>query len=429
VKKILTTGFILLTFLNASAQTWETFYDSSEMVWSNDWNKTISFLKRAEREAFVNLGPQHETYSSIVNDLAVAYWSINDIDNAVIIINNSIERQRTLHSLKHNFEIISTIEKLAELCFGYGQPEKSEMYYRTIVFNKYAVNESLVYFSSAYKLIELYELENKPDSALTVWSYVTQHRGEDLKNNLQWLETRVRLLHHAGYSQHAMKCAVDLKNQMRSAKHDTLQCLRLANFIASIMLANDKAETAEALLKETYLSVKGEKRLSENPQFWELQKNLAQSFASQKKYRQSKTLYLKMLEICEHAYGEQSFPYLETKFGLADIYHAEGKSRKAIAVYENLLPDFKNYISESDARFVMLLNNLAEAYKNNQQPHHAYVYLRWAYEILKSETLDKTDLAVNVNTNLAEIYAYKGDNISAEQHLKEALALKTGGIK
>jgi tetratricopeptide (TPR) repeat protein len=130
-----------------------------------------------------------------------------------------------------------------------------------------------------------------------------------------------------------------------------------------------------------------------------------------------------LLEVCDKAksqFGKNSFEYSRANHRLADLYAMSGELTKSINLYEDLLVTYRKTLLETDPMFIELLNSLAEAYQRSHQPHRAYVYLRWAYEVLHASTKNIEMLAVDVNTNLATVYASKGDNESASQHYAEA---------
>lgn len=111
----------------------------------------------------------------------------------------------------------------------------------------------------------------------------------------------------------------------------------------------------------------------------------------------------------------------------ARMYQRAGKHEEAIARFEYLIDAYPKFMAESDPAFVNLLSNLAKVYRANRDHHHAYVYLRWAYEKLQEQSVPDPEQVLDVITNLAEVYTVKGDDDSAKQYFDEARLLATAG--
>lgn len=193
----------------AGAQSWKAYYDSTQLFWAKDWNKTASLLKRAEQSAIKDLGAYDENYLTSINDLLArsdvaespsvrlellstlgsVYGKRNLYEKSLACYKESLSLSQPLHGA-NSMESILLKEKIAATQLRQGAateaienyvevletckqwiPETDPLFIRSLnnIAEAYAVNsqyhQAYVHLRWAYELVQISKMENEEIAA------------------------------------------------------------------------------------------------------------------------------------------------------------------------------------------------------------------------------------------------------------------------
>lgn len=416
-------GLLTFAYTTASGQTWQEYYDSARLVRDNDRKQTVSLLHTAENLALRDIAQTPETYILIANDLCIAYWHLNDFRSAERYLKSSIAMDRSF--ALQNSVLLSTSLSIADTYVEQKNYVKAKKLMRVLLVSNTKLFDDSLYFETAQKLIKLYEDNNQTDSALQRWHEVNNLRYIAPSENLsliaaQWRLTYSRLQYHLGNKDEALSALLSLRKILSAEKGTKISPASLQTLYAlhTYYMDEGKPKSAKHYLQEAGRLIYS--RGLENPMFTaELEYKFARLYEQSLQFKRSELHYEKCVTANQKLFGEKSVKAMLLERSLIDLRYRNGKTAAAIEGYENLLAKFSRIIPENDLQFISLLTKLGRAYKENNQYHRAYVYLRWASEIIETETTDKI-IASEIHNTLADVYADKGDVVTAETHRQKA---------
>lgn len=109
-------------------EAWKLYYDSTQLFWAKDWNKTVALLEHAEKSALTDLGIYDENYLTILNDLGTAYWKAKNFSKAEEVLSKSLSLKGEVYSADDK-EVILSISNLAGFYAEQGKWGKSKSLY------------------------------------------------------------------------------------------------------------------------------------------------------------------------------------------------------------------------------------------------------------------------------------------------------------
>jgi len=157
----------------------------------------------------------------------------------------------------------------------------------------------------------------------------------------------------------------------------------------------------------------------------ELYRNRGDHFDSKKRgdYFKAKLLYRRALLILENELGS-NHPYVGLILNnLAELYRNQGDYADAKPLYRRALAIFENAKTSNHYDVGLVLNNLALLYANQGDYVQAEPFYKRALLILENELGSNHPYVGLTLNNLAELYREKGDYTQAEPLYKRALAI------
>lgn len=419
--------FSLLT-LSVAAQNnppWKTYYDSTQLFWAKDWNKTVQLLENAEHFALSDLGAYHQNYLTILNDLGTAYWKAKDYPRAEQTLKRSLDLKSEVFS-QNDKEVILSLNNLAGLYAERGDWAKSKSLYQKILKRDTDSVRDDVYVSAAQSLVSLYDLNHQADSAdmwlrrIAQWDIIAADTFLAFQYRFFRAKTHRKLKAYR-------EAQAELDELMRLLQDRDEQGMRELYIEAIqeqgiLFLETGAYSRAEKTLLQAYSlggSVANGERL-----LTEVSNTLAQVYDRLHIYDKALLYYRESLDRCKALYDEDALPCVILKNNIAGINLSQENFTAAIEGYEKVVVEFQNLLRQTDPLYVTSLNNLATAYRNNDQWKKARVYLEKAWTLLQKNGAEKSDLASAVLNNMAVLSTAEGDYHAAARSYEEAYDIK-----
>ena len=421
---------IILTLFNWSAsaqhdQPWKLYYDSTQMYWAKDWDKTVHLLENAERSALSDLGLYHENYLTILNDLGTAHWKAKNYPRAEKLLVKSLDLKSEVYSLNDK-EVILSLGNLAGFYAEQGFWKKSKALYHKILDKDPAYIPSDIYVNAAQSLVSLYDLDQQPDSAdlllrrIAKWDFVQADSYLAFQYQFYRAKTYRKLQEYQKAETTLHKLISELK------QYDSPEMVEL--YVKSLQeqgilfLETGAYSLAEKKLLLAYELVTPD-RNRENL-LTELSNNLAQVYDRLNIYDKALLYYEESLGRCRRSYAHNSLPCVTLQNNIAGVHLKKDDLSHAIAGYEKVVVEFEKLLSPSDPLYITALNNLATACRKDGQLKQAKEYLEKAGKLLKRSDAGQGDLAATVFNNIAVLNTAEGDYKAAAQRYKNAYEIK-----
>lgn len=421
---------VFFTMVTSTAQAqgdelWKLYYDSTQVYWAKDWNKTVSLLEHAERSALTDLGIYHENYLTILNDLGTAYWKAKNFPMAEQALSKSLSLKREVYAADDK-EVILSISNLAGFYAEQGEGAKSKSLYNRILNSDRAKIPGDIYVSAAQSLVSLYDLHQQPDSANLLLSKIEKWNliPADSYLGLQHQLYRARTFRKLQQYERAGEVLTTLEQTLRDKdelefKELYVQCFQEQGIL---FLETGSYSQAEKKLLDAYHAVTED--MQRDFLLTELANNLAQVYDKLNIYDKALQYYQESLQRCRLSYPDNSLPCVILLNNIAGIHLKEDNLPMAIEGYERVIGEFEKLLSTSDPLYITALNNLATAHRKNNQMKVAQQYLDKAHGLLKQSGQAKTDLAATVLNNMAVISTAQGQFEKAAQYYRKAYDLK-----
>lgn len=141
-------------------------------------------------------------------------------------------------------------------------------------------------------------------------------------------------------------------------------------------------------------------------------------------YQQARYVKAEKLFLTALNEAEKFNPRVATSLtGLADLYSAHGKYRKAEPLYQKALAIMEKLLGSEHPRLAMRLDNLAQAYYEQAKYNEAEPLYQRALTIReKTLTPEHTHIAKSLE-NLAQVYCAQSEHNDAEPLYRRALAI------
>jgi tetratricopeptide (TPR) repeat protein len=295
-----------------------------------------------------------------------------------------------------------------------------------MVFAAYAerANRRDDYLMTIERLLSVFERTHQWKDGVDLLRHVHSRYGGDIENEYTWTILRASFLQKAGHYHEAIQLMVRYCQDKIFHGESDQQLVYCFNILGQLYF--DTEDYGSALVsfnraKSLLASTEDDPSLTLRASLYH---NLARSYTRTGYRKRGLRTCDEFMRIAMGSGQTESLAALHIQNAKADLYKSSGRNKRAIPFYENLVTNYPKYIPESDPVFIALLNNLAEAYRSTAEYHKAYVYLRWAYEMMDNTNAYRSPLGVDVITNLAEVYSRKGDQLLAEEHLREAMKIK-----
>lgn len=406
-------------------QPWKIYYDSTQLFWAKDWSKTVSLLESAEQSALTDLGLYHENYLTILNDLGTAYWKAKNYPRAEKLLNKSLDLKTEVYPLNDK-EVILSLSNLAGFYAEQGKWKESKTLYHQILDHDPAHIPSDIYVGAAHNLVSLYDFNQQPDSAdlllrrIAQWDFIPANSYLAFQYQLYRAKTH-RKLQEYNEARDALDKLVNLLSGRRESEHLELY-IRALQEQGILCLETGAYSRAEVKLLEAYRLATPD--TNRDYLLTELSNNLAQVYDKLNIYDKALLYYEESLGRCRLSYDENSLPCVILQNNIAGIHLKEKNITQAISGYQRVLTEFEKLLSPSDPLYITALNNLATAYRKNNEWHQAEKYLEKAEKLLKSHGLLKDDLAASVLNNIAVLNTAQGDYKNAAAHYQTAYEIK-----
>ncbi|MEO7992476.1 MAG: CHAT domain-containing tetratricopeptide repeat protein [Chryseolinea sp.] len=407
---------------------WKIYYDSAQLFWGKDWQKTIPLLTRAENSALNDLGIYDENYLTIINDLGLAYAHTHDFANAEKILTKGLSIKTEINSAP-NAALFRSMNNLAGVHVEQQHFQQAEQLYKKVLSAPGNQTEPDIYWLAAKNLVNLYESNDQIEKALQTLN------EQKLKLNVEGKTNPV--------DEYEMSLARGRINRKLRKYED-------ARIILEPIVRDLHDQTAEKLvslyiqsLQETGLLYfetgsfnKAEKNLlqgfrllkSQQPvdqvRLAELLNNLASVYERLGIYDKALIYYEESLELCNQLHGKNSFASTTLQSNIAGIQLKQENLSQAISHYAEILKNLPNLVPESNPFYITVLNNLATAYRKNNQYKEAALHLDQAYKLIQKYKLENDDLAATVMNNLAVLLTARGEPDKAITYYEKAYAIK-----
>ena len=120
--------------VNTQAQSWKTYYDSTEVYWNKDWSKCISLLESALPLAAEQIGKNSGNYLVLMNDLGLAYLENGDHQMAEGLFLDLLESKKAKLGV-NSAEYAATQINLAGIYQELGKGSQAETLYPEAIQN------------------------------------------------------------------------------------------------------------------------------------------------------------------------------------------------------------------------------------------------------------------------------------------------------
>lgn len=421
---------ILFYLLSASAfaqldAPWKLYYDSTQLYWAKDWNKTVHLLESAEKSALSDLGIYHENYLTILNDLGTAYWKAKNYARAEKLLVKSLDLKAEVYA-NNDKEVILSLSNLAGFYAEQGIWGKSKALYNRILNADPAHIPSDIYVSAAQNLVSLYDMNQQPDSAdfllrrIAQWNSIPADSYLAFQYQFYRAKTHRRLQEYRDAESVLDKLVATLSIRTEPEMVELyIKALQEQGILHLETGAYSRAEKNILLAYELVTPDTNREYL-----LTELSNNLAQVYDKLNIHDKALLYYQESLGRCRQSYEENSLPCVILKNNIAGIYLKENNLPQAIATYQTVVHDFERLISPTDPLYITSVNNLATAYRKNGQLKQAQDYLQKAGKLLKKNGSSETDLAATVLNNIAVLNTAQGNYQEAALHYRSAYDIK-----
>ena len=427
---IILSAVLPLTLLAQPSPVWKIYYDSAQLYWGKDWQKTIPLLLRAEPSALNDLGIYDENYLTIVNDLGLAYAQIKDYKKAETLLNKVLTIKTELTEVP-DAELYQTMNNLAGVHSDQRHYQQAALLYKRIL-SGYAAQTNLdpaIYWSAVKSLGRLYETQDQLDSALMLLDKLKSKELGSSNENVVGLYdvrlTRGRINRKLKKYEEATAVLETLRIELQ---HQTDQKL--------FQIYIESLQEAGLLYAETGLYDKAEKNLllafrllkSEQPVNHALLigvlNNLGSVYEKLGIYDKATVYYQDALELSIREYGASALSSATLQSNIAGIYLKEGNLNEAIRRYKEIVRVLETSIPTSALFYPTVLNNLATAYRKNGDYKQASELLEVAYRDIQKNKLENNDLAATVLNNQAVLQTTLGQLDKAITSYEKAYALR-----
>lgn len=426
---------LLLSALSAAAYgqspavpSWKVYYDSSQLTWAKDWNKTISHLRQAERHALSDLGLYDENYLTILNDLGLAYARVKNYTDAEKVLLKSLATRREVYA-PGDAEVLHAISNLAGLYAEQKQIQKARPLYRQVLAAPFKSVDAGMYWAAVKNLGLLYEAAGLPDSALYVIEQQRSAHAQALLNDPLQHEAlnlaRARAKRKLRNYEEARAILTPSLHALGQQQDHALRLIYVQSLQESALLdlATGFFHHAETQLLQGVRLAKTE-FTGNDALITELLNNLASVYEHLNIYDKALAYYHESLSLCKQDHGAGTLDCLLLQNNIAGIYLKQGQHQEAIARYEQILTELKGKVAETSAVYITLLSNLASAYRKNEQYPLAYASLDRAFKLLPAANLHDDDLAATIMNNLAVVLTAQGKLEEAIVYYQQAYDMR-----
>lgn len=366
----------------------EAFYHAKESLEAEDlFNWFISTSDPFDRAAFwqliipmneeilqileAELGPEHPSVATILNNLAGLYESMGDYEKALQLYQMALDIREKMLGSQHP-DVATTLNNFAELYRMMGDYEKA-----------------LPLYQKALEIDEKMLDPDHPSVAATIDNLALLYRqmGE--------YEKALPL------SQRALKICEKVLNPQHPDVAIVLNNLSLLYY--------QMGEYERALpLYQKALNIQEEVFGPQHPDVATTLNNLAGLYNSMGEYEKALSLYKRTLNIQENVLGLQHPTVAATLNNLAELYHQMRDYEKALPLHQRALNIREKMLDPQHPDIAITLNNIALLYNNMGEYEKALPLYQRALKILEDSLgLEHPDVAVTLN-NLAIFYSNIG---------------------
>lgn len=426
MKKSFTIIFFLLGIIyGTSAQSWATYYDSTEIYWNKNWEKCIDLLEKAIPLAAEEMGKDNNNYAVLLNDLGLSYWYINNFEKASALFEETLRVKKAVLG-ENDPDYAATLLNVAGTYREMGKIEKSENLYQEAIkiYSKRHENYSVAlnnlgllkeaagdfreaekYFTKAVEAEENAEIRSNENYATSLNNLASLYRKSG-----RYEDSEV-------YYKKAINIYLD-KYGKNLAYAKTKGNLGVLYQTMGRYSEAEKLMLESVGIMETYISSDFTSYANILNNLGGLYKSMGNYEAAQRYYKESQQLYMEKM-------GKDNPAYATSLNNMAGLEMAGNHLDKAEELYLNAAEIFKNNYGELHPSYSGALNNLASLYRKKNDYKKAESHYLAALDIDKEVLGEHHPVYASTLGNLALLYIAMGQNDMAEEILTKSIAIKT----
>lgn len=404
---------------------WKLYYDSTQVYWAKDWNKTVTLLENAEKSALTDLGIYHENYLTIINDLGTAYWKAKNYPKAEQVLSRTLALKKEVYPVNDK-EVVLSISNLAGFYAEQGSWAKSKSLYNGILQAGRGKVPDDAFVNAAESLVSLYDLDQQPDSAdlllteIEKWNLIPVNSFLAFQHQFYRARIHRKLREYAAAESELARLAQALEGRPQAEFRELhIQSLQEQGIL---FLQTGNYSQAEKSLLQAYEMVT--LTMNRDDLTTELANNLAQLYDKLNISDKALHYYEESLSRCRASYAANSLPCVILLNNIAGMHLKEDNLFAAIGGYKKVIQEFKSLLPDSDPLYITALNNLATAYRKNNELSLAKEYLAQANILLQNNGHENSDIHATVLNNLAVINTTEGKYADAALHYRKAYDIK-----
>ncbi|MBT4487748.1 MAG: CHAT domain-containing protein [Rhodospirillaceae bacterium] len=349
--------------------------------------EAVQFARNALELGKNELGPTHQTYAVLLNNLADLYGVLGRYDEAVPLYGRSLAILEKALGPEHT-SIARLLNNLAKLHYRQSRFREAEPLYKRSL----AIREK---------------------------AYGSDH--SDVARSLNNLAALYLAQGRYGIAEPLYRRSLAIYKKVHGPDH-TFVAASLNN-LAELYRVQGRYGEAEPLY-ERALAMREKSLGPSHPKVAALLGNLAVLYYNQGRYGEAGPLYRRALAIYEKTNGPHHAAVAAVLNNLAELYRAQGRSERLEPIYKRSLAINEKALGPEHTSVGTLLNNLAALYRSQGRYDEAEPIYRRSLAI-KEKTLGPghPDVATSLN-NLAGLYRAQGRHGQVERLYKRSLAIQ-----
>ncbi len=409
-----------------SVPQWKLNYDSAQILWNVNTQKSLQLLHSAEKIALNDLGIYDENYLTIINDLGLAYAQAQDFKKAEHYLKQNLTIEFEIYPVTDS-RVLQSSYNLATIILKSGDDIRAREMYKDIISKSNSAENIETYLRASENLAKGYQALEQYDSALmTVQNALSSQFSSLTIQNIYELKLMEGGILRKKKNYEEAILVLNTLHKSISSISPTYPAITNAISIELSLIDIEMGlyGKAEKDLLQLYRSGKTIPLDNDGTLLTELTNSLAYIYEKLGVYDKALSYYNESLSRCAQTYGRNSFGCVTIQSNIAGIYLKQGQIKESIVEYERFIRVIKQFSKVDNTVYLIALNNLATAYRQNDQYELAIQYFNEAYSTLEKKSLLSDDLAATVMNNLAVTCALKGEYERAAVYFEKVLLIK-----